>query len=273
MSWLGDKVTTMSQDAFDAATNYMNAQRPANDYSGNLFQDPYFFQDPYAPKSNNTNIPGSSANPGSNSTTVPTSNTNVSPEATASANNGTETGGQTTSQLSQQPVQTGSAILSSLSSGNSTVTPGSGAPATSSMQLGGASSDVARDSMGSKLIERLQGAKTTQMEELANRLAAHGITGGQAASQMSRGNRDYMFGISQGLGDFDINRLNQAASINRDFLQLELQRQLGLGQLQLGSAQLDSQIALRLAEMAQYADTQTRAELERLMQQYFGGVA
>lgn len=267
---MGDRFLTTAQDAFDAATNYMNAQRPANDYLGDPSLDPYFFQDPYAPKNNNTNIPGSSANPGSNATTVPTSNTNISPEAADSANNGTETGGQTTSQI---PVQTGSAILSSLSSGNSTVTPGSGAPATSSMQLGGASSDVARDSMGSKLIERLQGAKTTQMEELANRLAAHGITGGQAASQMSRGNRDYMFGISQGLGGFDIDRLNQAASINRDFLQLELQRQLGLGQLQLGSAQLDSQIALRLAEMAQYADTQTRAELERLMQQYFGGVA
>lgn len=185
-------------------------------------------------------------------------NNNLSPQAAMAANNGTMTGGQTTQQLPQ-----GQALQQSLANTQAPVT---------SLQMGGQpSAAAAADVQGSKLVEALQGAKTGQMEETANRLAAQGITGGQAASQLQKANRDYMFGMSQGLGEFNVNRLRQAADVNRDFLQLELQRQLGLGNLELGSRQLDSQIALRLSEMAQMADTQTRNEIMRLMDTYFGG--
>ena len=124
--------------------------------------------------------------------------------------------------------------------------------------------------MGSKLFESLQGQRSTQQEELANRLADQGYTGAQATSMMQRANRDFGLGMSQGLGEFNINRLQQAANINRDYLQLELQRELGLGNLQLGSDELDANIALALSQMAQNADTQTRREIADLMQTYFG---
>lgn len=225
-----------------------------------------------------------------NQTQQRTVNPSISPEANMAANNGTMTGGQTTQQLPQNmvtgapvatqqlvppantanPVTPGATIANAMAIPNMNQTPLQGVPSTS-MQLGGASSNVTRDTMGSKLVEALQGAKSTQMNEVANRLSALGISGGQAGSALGKANRDYMLGMSQGLGNFNIDRLNQAANINRDFLQLELAQQLGLGNLELGSRQLDSQIALRLAEMAQYADTQTRAELANLLQQYFGG--
>ena len=172
-----------------------------------------------------------------------TMNPSMSPEAAMSANNGTMTGGMTTSQT----------------------------PAATSLQGGGASSPVARDAVGSKLVEGLQGAKTTQLEEVANRGAASGYSGGQLNSMLNKANRDYMLGMSQGLGQFNIDRLNQAANINRDFLGLELQRQLGLGNLELGSQSLNQQMALRLSELAQYADQDTKNRIMLLMQQYFGG--
>lgn len=188
-------------------------------------------------------------------TALPYNNNNMSPNAVMAANNGTMTGGQTTQQL-------GTGLNQAVGAG----------PQVTSLQLGGIQTPSAYDRAGSKLVESLQGAKTQQMEETSNRLAAQGITGGQAASQLQRANRDYMFGISQGLGQFNLNALQQAANVNRDFLQLELQRQLGLGQLELGSRELDQQIALRLAQMAQDADTQTRNEIAKLMDSYFGGV-
>jgi hypothetical protein len=148
---------------------------------------------------------------------------------------------------------------------------GSGSPQLStSLQLGGETSPLSYDNAGSKLVESLQGAKTGQQEEIANRLAAQGITGGQATSMMNSANRDYMLGMSQGLGQFNLDRLSQASQVSRDYLQLELQRQLGLGQLELGSRELDSQIALKLSEMAQNADTNTRTEITNLLNTYFG---
>ena len=182
-------------------------------------------------------------------TTTIRRNMNISPEAQASTNRGR---GLAMVTPTQQPTNLNNA------------------PATS-LQQGGVENAAARDVLGSKLVESLQGAKTQQMNEVSNRLAAQGITGGQAASQLSQANRDYMLGISQGLGQFNIDRLNQAAGINRDYLQLELQRELGLGNLQLGSAQLDAQIALRLSELAQNADANTKAQINNLLQTYFGG--
>jgi len=186
----------------------------------------------------------------------------MSPEATASANNGQAPGGVTAGQL-------GSGLLNSMGSNNTTSNPLISGYSPTSQQLG-MSSPAATDTMGSKLVESLQGARKTSLDETSNRLAAQGISGGQATSQLAQADRDYAYGMSQGLGDFNIKRLNQAASINKDFLALELQRELGLGNLELGSQELDSTIALKLSELAQNADTQTRREISDLMEKYFG---
>jgi len=143
-------------------------------------------------------------------------------------------------------------------------------PPATSLQEGGNTNPLATDTMGSKLVERLQGAKTTQQEETANRLSALGIKGGQAGSALAKSDRDFGLGMSQGLGQFNINRLTQASNINRDFLQLELAQQLGLGNLNLSAQQLDAQIALKLAELAQTADLTTRNQITDLMRTYFG---
>lgn len=178
----------------------------------------------------------STTNPFSNNNILINRNINstISPEAASASNNGTATGEQTTSQIP--------------------------------------------DMRGAKLVESLQGARSTAQQETANRLGSMGITGGQAASQLAQADRNFGLGMSQGLGQYaanqnqlDLEKLNSAAGINRDLLQLELQRQLGLGGLQLNSRQLDSQIALQLAQMAQNADTNTRSEIMNLMNTYFQG--
>ena len=234
-----------------------------------------------------TNAPGAgmaSPAPGSNlynymanqapaTTTAPSVPVNVS----NASNNGTMLGAPAPNQVKQPGADLNTPgvvqpTLPTQPAANDTNTIG-GAPTlppATSLQEGGASNPLATDTMGSKLFESLQGQRTAREEELANRLNALGIRGGQAASALSRADRDFGLGLSQGLGEFNINRLQQAANINRDYLQLELQRQLGLGNLNLNSQQLDAQIALRLAELAQYADTQTRQELMDLFGQYFG---
>jgi len=208
-----------------------------------------------------------------------------------------------------------------------------------SLQQNGATDPNAYDTLGSRLVEQLQGAKRTQMEETANRLAALGFTGGQAASMLAKAERDYMGNMSQAVGQFNLDRLTQAAQVSKEFLELELARQLGMGNLELGRSnldlqrylgegnlnlgaqslaqqkalseanlnlarelgqgnlalgygelglgynqlgynydrlaydkdELDKQVALQLAALAQSGDIQTRQQIEDLLKTYFGG--
>lgn len=174
-------------------------------------------------------------------------NQNLAPEATSAVNKGTPTGGATASQTPQPATN-----------------PLTAGYTATSVQQGGAQVPAANDTVGSKLVESLQAAKSTQMNETANRLADQGISGGQAASQLQQANRDYQYALSQGLGQFNMDRLNFAANTNRALLQLELQRELGLGNLSLGSQQLAQQAALALTQMEGQMSTEERDRMWQL---------
>lgn len=231
-------------------------------------------------------------------------------------------------------------LQSAISSEGAKFGVGTGTPKMiTSLQQNGATDPNAYDTLGSRLVEQLQGAKRTQMEETANRLAALGFTGGQAASMLAKAERDYMGNMSQAVGQFNLDRLTQAAQVSKEFLELELARQLGMGNLELGRSnldlqrylgegnlnlgaqslaqqkalseanlnlarelgqgnlalgygelglgynqlgynydrlaydkdELDKQVALQLATLAQSGDIQTRQQIEDLMKTYFGG--
>jgi hypothetical protein len=59
------------------------------------------------------------------------------------------------------------------------------------------------------LIEQLRGAEGTSRQQLADQLAAQGITGGQNSDILSGLERDYALGLSQGLSGIDQTALQQ----------------------------------------------------------------
>lgn len=109
---------------------------------------------------------------------------------------------------------------------------------------------AAEDVAGSKLIEALQSARSGALRDTSNRLADLGYTGGQAAGFLGTVDADFMREISQGLGNFNIDRLKQAEEARKFNEQLALNAELGRGNLALGQNQLALQGELGRGNLA-----------------------
>lgn len=146
---------------------------------------------------------------------------------------------------------------------------------------------------GSRLTEALRASEATDSEQAANALAAHGITGGQAMSQLGRVKRNYALGLSQGLGQIeqenlqgninarnlalqaglnlkglqtnaqlgnrqmDITKMLGLEGIAKDYAQMEMNNIVQMKQLGLSSQQIAMDAAIRLAGVAAQLDANT----------------
>lgn len=100
--------------------------------------------------------------------------------------------------------------------------------------------DLAK-SKRSALIEQLRGAEGTSMQQLADQLAANGITGGQKSDILAGLERNYALGLSQGLSGIQQTALQQYMDQKGQALKAALQLEDSNRNFKLGQGSLDLQ--------------------------------